>query len=248
MILYLQWYNFDLHIHSVLSPCSTWDMSPKKVLAEAKKKGLDLIGITDHHSVRNYPGFCKRGKISGVKLIPAMEVQTKEEVHLLLYFRSYQQALRFEVEILKKSPSIMDDVTAIKPQCLVNDNDMVIKVEKQLLLFSVDLPLDTVIKLARTYEVLVILAHINRPAFSIYSQLGFIPPDIDIDGVEIDNYTNCKPIIPKNVGIIYGSDAHDLPTIGRFVTQAWVNEPTWEELKLALRNIEGRWLRRKDDS
>ena len=244
----MHWYNLDLHIHSVLSPCSTWDMSPKKVLAESKKKGLDLISIADHHSVRNYPGFCKRGKIYGIRVIPAMEVQTKEEVHLLLYFRTYEQALRFEVEMFKNSPSIIDDVSAIKPQCVVNHNDIVIKVEKRLLLFSVDLPLNSVIKLARTYETLVILAHINRPAFSIYSQLGFIPPDIDIDGVEIYNYTNFELLIPNNVGIIYGSDAHDLPTIGRFVTQAWVNEPTWEELRLALRNIGGRLLRRKDDS
>ncbi|MBT9164267.1 MAG: hypothetical protein DDT23_00259 [candidate division WS2 bacterium] len=246
--MHLQWYNLDLHIHSVLSPCSTWDMSPKKVLMETRKKSLDMIGITDHHSVRNYPAFCEQGKLCGIRVIPAIEVQTKEEVHLLLYFRTYRQALRFEVEILKNSPSIIDEVSAIKPQCVVNQDDMVIKVEKRLLLFSVDLPLHSVIKLARTYETLVILAHINRPAFSIYSQLGFLPPDIDIDGVEIYNYRNSELLIPHNVGIIYGSDAHDLPAIGRFVTQAWVNEPTWEELRLALRNIGGRLLRRKDDS
>lgn len=248
MIAYLQWYNLDLHIHSVLSPCSTWDMSPKKVLAEAKEKGIDLISITDHHSVRNFPGFCKRGKLCGVKVIPAMEVQTKEEVHLLLYFRTYEQAIRFEVEVLKNSPSIIDEVSAIKPQCVVNQDDMVINVEKRLLIFSVELNLDSIIKLARTYETLIILAHINRPAFSIYSQLGFIPPDIDIDGVEIYNYMNSELSIPDNVGIIYGSDAHDLSTIGKFITQAWVNEPTWEELRLALRNIGGRLLRRKHDS
>ena len=43
----------DLHIHSVLSPCGDLEMSPSAIIAEAKSKGLNIIGISDHNSTRN---------------------------------------------------------------------------------------------------------------------------------------------------------------------------------------------------
>ena len=43
----------DMHIHSVLSPCGDIEMSPSAIVAQAKAKGLDIIGLTDHNSTLN---------------------------------------------------------------------------------------------------------------------------------------------------------------------------------------------------
>ena len=43
----------DMHIHSVLSPCGDIEMSPSAIVAQAKAKGLDIIGLTDHNTTLN---------------------------------------------------------------------------------------------------------------------------------------------------------------------------------------------------
>lgn len=42
-------YKADLHTHTVLSPCGDLEMSPANIVQQAKKKGLDILGITDHN-------------------------------------------------------------------------------------------------------------------------------------------------------------------------------------------------------
>ena len=44
---------YDLHIHSVLSPCADDLMTPNHIVLMAKLKGLDVIALTDHNSTRN---------------------------------------------------------------------------------------------------------------------------------------------------------------------------------------------------
>lgn len=46
----MKWYKADLHIHSVLSPCGSLDMSPKNIVQSALDKELEIIAITDHNS------------------------------------------------------------------------------------------------------------------------------------------------------------------------------------------------------
>ena len=43
----------DMHIHSVLSPCGDIDMSPSAIVATAKERGMDIIGLTDHNTTLN---------------------------------------------------------------------------------------------------------------------------------------------------------------------------------------------------
>jgi predicted metal-dependent phosphoesterase TrpH len=40
---------FDLHVHTVLSPCS--DMNIEEIVARARQRGLDGVCITDHHTM-----------------------------------------------------------------------------------------------------------------------------------------------------------------------------------------------------
>jgi histidinol phosphatase-like PHP family hydrolase len=56
-------YRADLHIHTVLSPCGDLEMSPENILAAARNKNIDILGITDH----NHTGMpCSSGNGRGI--------------------------------------------------------------------------------------------------------------------------------------------------------------------------------------
>lgn len=243
----MRWYSLDLHIHSVLSPCSTWDMSPGKVIPKAKEIGLDMICITDHHSVRNFPAFCEAGKRLGIQVLSGIEVQSREEVHLLVYFKNYIEALRLEVLLRKHSPLFLDDTDTIKPQIVVNEEDMVKSIEKRLLMPSVNLSLEDIIALARRFETLIFLAHANRSSFSIFSQLGFIPPELDVDGVEISPRGKLKVKIPENLKVVCFSDAHALSDFEPYLTQLYLKNLNWEEIMILFKREGDRFIRRRYD-
>ena len=76
---------YDLHIHSALSPCSDDNMTLNNIVNMAFIKGLDIIAITDHNSVRQLDKLpiVAKGK---VQFIYGVEIQSREEVHVLAYF------------------------------------------------------------------------------------------------------------------------------------------------------------------
>ena len=76
---------YDLHIHSALSPCGDMDMTPNNIVNMSIIKGLDMIAVTDHNSCGNVRAVME---VAGDRLlvIPGMEVETSEEVHVVCYF------------------------------------------------------------------------------------------------------------------------------------------------------------------
>ena len=71
----------DLHIHSVLSPCGDFEMTPRNIVRRVKELGLNTFSITDHNSIGNLLPFKKVAEKENLKFIFGMEVQTEEEVH-----------------------------------------------------------------------------------------------------------------------------------------------------------------------
>ena len=90
---------YDLHIHSALSPCGDEDMTPNNIVNMSLLKGLDVIAVTDHNSCGNVRAVME---VAGDRLlvIPGLEVETAEEVHVLCYFPTLEQAEQLW-EILK---------------------------------------------------------------------------------------------------------------------------------------------------
>ena len=86
---------YDLHIHSSLSPCADDDMTPNNIVNMALIKGLDVISLTDHNSTKNVEAVHELCQHKGIKFIPGIEVQTKEEVHVLCYFFDILDCLKF---------------------------------------------------------------------------------------------------------------------------------------------------------
>ena len=113
----------DLHIHSVLSPCGDFEMTPRNIVRRVKELGLNTFSITDHNSIGNLLPFKKVAEKENLKFIFGMEVQTEEEVHVLTYFESYESIRRVWNIIYKKLPAVNNSPDYFGEQILVNDND-----------------------------------------------------------------------------------------------------------------------------
>lgn len=74
----------DLHIHSVFSDGT--DEVPD-IISKAKAKGLDLIALTDHDTVKGVRTALDEGRKQGVKVLTGIEMSTYAicEVHILGY-------------------------------------------------------------------------------------------------------------------------------------------------------------------
>lgn len=209
---------YDLHIHSALSPCGDDDMTPCNIINMAIIKGLDVLAVTDHNSAFNLPAIYEAAREKGIMLIFGLEVQTKEEVHMLCYFKALQEALKFGEKIYESLPQTSNDPNLFGHQYILDSKDNITGEVGKLLLSSSSYSLNQLSKLVRQYNGVMIPAHIDRTSYSIISNLGFIPDDLGIRTVEIskneniDTATSKFPYL-KSMNILRSSDAHYLGDI-----------------------------------
>lgn len=238
-------YKADLHIHTVLSPCGDLDMSPKTIVDKALAKGLDIIGITDHNSTKHCKLIKQIAEKEGVFTLMGAEVTTKEEVHCLAFFENFNQLDDFQKYIETFLPPIENDVDKFGYQAVVDENEDIIELEKYLLLSGLNQSIDEVEQKVHSLNGLFIPAHIDRPSFSISSQLGFIPFDLNIDAFEVSakgKIEHLKEVISvhKDKCIIRTSDAHYPNQIGEAYCSFIMQHRTFEEIRMALKKENGR--------
>lgn len=219
----------DLHIHTALSPCGDEDMTPNNIINMAKLKGLDAIAITDHNSCKNVLPCMKVGEKNGVLVVPAMELQTREEIHILCYFREIESSLKFEKLIYESLPPIKNNERLFGEQIIMNESDNKIGKEEKLLLSSSSFSLDEACKLVRNLGGIIVPAHIESSSFGLLGNLGFIPEYLNISTVEVKNIDKLREYkyaegIESEYRIIKSSDAHYLWDILERENEIKVNE------------------------
>jgi predicted metal-dependent phosphoesterase TrpH len=240
----LRQFKADLHIHTCLSPCTELDMSPKGILAAAKKKGMDILGICDHNSTENSLAIMKAAKKMSLHILPGMEVTSEEEVHLLALFDDIENALKLQEIVYQNLPG-KNDEESFGMQVIVNDKEEVLGFSEKLLIGATTIPLDEVIRCIHSFDGLAIASHINREAFSILGQLGFVPDNMGLDAMEISpamTLEEAKKKYPFDYPITTSSDAHYPDDIGKSYTTFLLREVTVDEIKKALKNEDGRKL------
>jgi predicted metal-dependent phosphoesterase TrpH len=238
----LRLFKADLHIHTCLSPCTELDMSPKRILSSAAKKGIDILGICDHNSTENSLAVKKAAKNTNITVLPGMEVTSEEEVHVLALFDEIRNALKLQESVYANLAGTNDE-EAFGMQVKVNHKEEVIGFNEKLLIGATTIPLEEVIRLIHSFDGLAIASHIDRETFSIFGQLGFIPEDIGLDALEISpnvGFKEARERYKTPYPITSSSDAHYPDDIGKSFTNFLIEEGTAAEIKKALKNEDGR--------
>jgi PHP family Zn ribbon phosphoesterase len=240
----LKIFKADLHIHSCLSPCGDWDMSPKRIIEKSRQVGLDLIAICDHNTVENAEVAINEGKKRGVRVLPGMEICSREEVHILALFDGMDSALEMQNFVYSALPG-KNNPEVFGFQVVANERDEVLGENPRLLIGAIRIGLHGIVEKTHILGGLCLSCHVDRPAYGIIGQLGFIPPELALDGVEVSRRVRLADAQRAVSGIenfpcITTSDAHFLDDIGIVWTAFQLAEPTLAEIRLAFSKKAGR--------
>lgn len=247
----LRTYRADMHIHTCLSPCGDLDMSPRGIVAAALAANLDIIAVCDHNTAENVAATIRAAERDGqgLRVLAGMEVCSLEEVHVLALFESCEQALDFQTLVYDGLPNRTNRPDIFGEQVVANEDDEVEAFVDRLLIAAIDLNLSAVVEAIHERHGLAVASHVDRPAFGLFSQLGFLPPGLPLDGVEIsarcDLFTllNRRPELADKA-ILRNSDAHFIEDVGKGYTEFDLMGPTLEEIAMALKGEGGRCIRR----
>ncbi len=238
----LKTYRVDLHIHTCLSPCADIDMTPKRILKRAKQEGLHIIAVADHNSVENFPAL--KALSSDTMVLPAMEITTKEEIHLLAIMPDYESALELQNLVYSYLPVEKNSRLHFE-QLVVNAEGQLIHFNERSLIDAVDKTVEEMVEFIHSLQGLAIPSHIDRDLYGIISGLGTIPPDVPFDALEISFRTAPEEAKTRfspysYLPWLWSSDAHHVDQIGRAFTRLLLEEPCFDEIKMAIKGQKGR--------
>lgn len=271
----LREYRADLHIHTALSPCAEREMTPPAIVEAALKNELAMIAICDHNSASNTVAV-ERAAGGRLAVLHGLEITTAEEVHVLGLLPDAASAQEVAGRILATLPlARRSDERHFGPQWIMDCRGKVVAKEKSLLAARSTFDLSRVVKLVTNCGGLVIASHVDRPSFSVISQLGFFPEDVAFDAVELspqglrggngfatkgtkDTKVNDNSAVAGYLRDLYAlggsscflpvftsSDSHLLGEVGLAGTVLRMGAATFEELRLVCRGAEGRGIVRR---
>lgn len=235
----------DLHTHTVLSPCGDLEMSPLNIVQQAKNKGVDILGITDHNTTKNCKALEKAAKKHDLFILKGAEVNTKEEVHCLAFFEKDDELFEFQQYIDIHLPKIKNDIKKFGYQVVVDQNENIIEHIDWLLISALDVTIEQIEKKVHELNGLFIPAHIDRSRYSVISQLGFVPNDLNFDALELSKFVSKNKFVDENnyladYTFIQSSDAHFVDNIGDITTSFLMQERSFVEIRKALKSQNNR--------
>ena len=208
-------YNYDLHIHSCLSPCADDDMTPNNIAGMSALNGLNIVALTDHNSCENCPAFIEACKKQGLVGIAGMELTTAEDVHIVCLFEELQDAMAFSAEVYEHLLPIDNKPEIFGNQIITDAEDEPTGEIKKLLISATDLWMGDAVELAKSFGAHVHPAHVDRESNGIISVLGDIPADYGFGCFELNDAASLEKIngeypISKTMKHVVSSDAHHL--------------------------------------
>ena len=209
----------DLHIHTCLSPCADDSLTPAIAAGMAKLAGADVMAVTDHNSARNLPAAQAACRAYGLRLLPGIEVNTAEEIHLLCYFPGVEAAMQFGALLYQALPALPYDEKIWGRQLVTDEEDNVLDKVEKLLTGAVSLTLAEAAALCRRMGGVPVPAHADADSYSVFSVLGGWPMDVDFELFEVKFPQRAEKLIaagllPAGKPMLTSSDAHCIEAVG----------------------------------
>lgn len=243
----MQTYRAELHVHTLLSPCAGVEMIPPIIVTEALERGIHLLAVTDHNASANAGAVMEAADGTDLIVLPGMELQTREEVHLLCLFDTIEQLAIWQKIVDKFLPNIPNNIGFFGEQFVVDAQGEFIRREDRLLLNSVDISLEHAAEQVVALGGLAIPAHIDRKANGLIETLGLIPPNFE--ALEISRHISPQLAREKypqigEIPLIQNGDVHLLDGfLG--ATEFDLEAPDIAEIRLALKGLDGRRMRNR---
>ncbi len=233
-------------MHTCLSPCGDLDMHPTSIVKECIAQRLDIIAICDHNSSENVQYVLNAALHTDLVVIPGMELSTREEVHIVALFENLQQLGGLQ-EVVYANLSGTNDEDAFGIQAVVNEAGEVEGFNEHLLIGATDIPINDAVDLIHSLGGLAIASHIDRTSFGLLGQLGFVPPGVPFDALEISanlGIQKARERYPELRGyqFVTSSDAHYVRDIGKASIRMFMESPAFSEIRLALSKSSGRYV------
>ena len=205
----------DLHIHSALSPCADMDMTPNNIVNMAQLNGLELIALTDHNTAGNVRSVMACAKDTSLCVVPGMELETVEEAHFVCLFPTIEKAEAFEVCIKPFFLPIEIRADIFGEQVYMNAQDEIVGYETQLLTTALTCSIYEAAPIVQELGAVVMPAHVDKDAYSVISNLGFVPEDLGFTSLELSKNITKEEALSRwpyleNYRLLTDSDAHFL--------------------------------------
>jgi PHP family Zn ribbon phosphoesterase len=234
----------DLHVHTVLSPCAEVEMIPPLIVQKALEKNIDLIAITDHNASANVRAVQKAAENTRLTILPGMEVQSCEDVHLLTLFETIEALETWQKEVDDKLPSLPNKPAFFGEQFVVDETGEFLRSEDRLLATSTRFSIDEIFERVNALGGVVIPAHVERFSYGLFPTLGMISEKWQVPALEISRHLSPErgavmfPALGKHA-LIQSGDVHRLDEFlgTTILTLAF---PTLLEICKAFQNIDGR--------
>jgi PHP family Zn ribbon phosphoesterase len=234
----------DLHVHTVLSPCADVEMIPPLIVQKALECKIDIIAITDHNASANVRAVQAAAEGTHLTVLPGMEVQSREDVHLLALFETLDVLEVWQAQVDISLPNLPNQPEFFGEQFVVDETGEFIRNETRLLLNSTGFSIDEIFERVNTLGGLVIPAHVERKAYGLFPTLGLISEKWHLLALEISRNTapaRAREIFPVlcEYPLIQSGDVHRLDSF--FGTTNFIlASPTLMELSMAFKRIHGR--------
>ena len=233
---------YDLHLHSCLSPCGSDDMTPANLAGMCMLAGLDVAALTDHNTVGNCRAFCRAAENLGLLALPGMELTTREEVHVVCLFPGLEEAEDFGALVYSRLPDRPNDAAIFGRQLQMNEYDELLGEEERMLAGASDVGVYEAAELAKSRGGIAYPAHVDRPSFSLLSNLGLWDPAMGFCLAELSRLGDPAKWGARSdlngVPFITSSDAHYLHEVPDAAHQLNVEEATPQGIIDALYRLE----------
>ena len=187
-----------------------------------------MIAICDHNTAGNVAAV-QEAAAGRLAVLAGIEVTTAEEIHVVGIFPDIEAA----EDVGRKVQA------ALPPRA---------RAVPRLLSAGCALGLAEAVALIHGHGGLAVAAHVDRPSYSVVSQLGIFPQGAGFDAVEVSaagarRNAECgvrnaewksRVGIPAALPVLCGSDAHSLEELGGGRTLLDVDEPGFAGLRRAL--------------
>ena len=188
-------------------------MIPPIIVEEAITRGINLIAITDHNASANIPAVIKAAEGKNLTILPGIELETAEEIHLVCLFPDLTQLTKFQQIVDQNLPPIPNNEEFFGAQLIVDETGEFLRKDTRLLSTATRLSLEDSTRQILAFGGKFFPAHIEREENGILARLGTIPPDLPTQVVEISRFTTREKVLATNPELaryqfIQGGDVH----------------------------------------